>query len=142
MPRVLKIMKWAAISTAALLLLLVLFWKPILGFVFHDLPFMGERFDRDAWSSALKCKTDRDCSDKQMACRRGPMYRDLKKNHLIVGAPKATVTRLIGEPTLKTKNNCFDYELGNCSGLKIDGDYLRVCFDGNEKVTNVYHWQS
>ncbi|MCY1460475.1 hypothetical protein D9M71_780370 [compost metagenome] len=70
------------------------------------------------------------------------MYRDLEKNHLIVGASKATVARLIGEPALAAKNNCFDYELGYCSGLKIDTDYLRVCFDSSEKVANVYHWQS
>ncbi|MNZ39423.1 hypothetical protein D3C78_569170 [compost metagenome] len=142
MSRALKIMKWAAISAAAVLLLLVLFWKPILRFTFHDLPFMGESFDSVVWDSALNCKNDRDCLDKEMACLRGPMYRDLVKNHFTVGAPKATVSRLIGEPTRTTKNNCFDYELGYCSGLKIDTDYLRVCFDSGEKVTNVYHWQS
>lgn len=142
MSHFIKIMKWAAISTAALLLLLVLFWKPILRFVFHDLPFMGNSFDSAVWSSALSCKNDQDCLDKEIACLRGPMYRDLEKNHLIIGAPKTTVTRLIGEPTLTAKNNCFDYELGYCSGLKIDTDYLRVCFDSSEKVTNIYHWQS
>jgi len=131
-------MKWAAISTAAVLLLLILFWKPILRFVFHDLPFMGKSFDSAVWSSALSCKNDQDCLDKEMTCLRGPMYRELEKNHLIVGVPKATVTRLIGEPTRTDKNNCIDYELGYCSGLKIDTDYLRVCFDSSEKVTNVY----
>lgn len=142
MSRALKVMKWATIFTVALLLLLVLFWKPILRFAFHDLPFMGESFDGAVWASALSCKNDHDCSDKKMACLRGPMYRDLEENHLTVGAPKATVIRLIGEPTQAAKNNCFDYELGDCSGLKMDADYLRVCFDSSDKVTNVYHWQS
>jgi len=139
MSRPSKIMKWAAISILALLLLLVVFSEPILRFAFHDFPFMGKSFDGAAWSSALSCRNDRDCVDKEMACLRGPMYRDLKKNYLFVGTPKAAVTRLIGEPTQTANENCFDYELGYCSGLKIDTDYLRVCFDSSEKVTIVYH---
>jgi hypothetical protein len=142
MPHVLKILKRATILTVALLLLTALFWKPILRFVFHDLPFMGKSFDSAVWFSALNCKNDRDCLDKEMTCLRGPMYRDLEKNHLVVGTPKAAVTRLLGEPTRLAKNNCIDYELGYCSGLKIDGDYLRVCFDNGETVINVIHWQS
>lgn len=142
MPRVLKMMKWAAISTAVLILLLMLFWKSILSFVFHDLPFMGTSFDSTVWSSALSCKNDQDCLDKEMACVRGPMYRDLERHHLVVGTSKAAVRSLLGEPARAAKDNCFDYELGYCSGLKIDTDYLRVCFDNGEKVSNVYHWQS
>ena len=140
--RILKIVKWVAISTMILLASLVLFWTSIIHFVFHDMPFMGKSFDSAVWSSALSCKNDQDCLDKEMACLRGPMYRDLERNHLIVGASKTTITGLIGEPTRTMKNNCFDYELGYCSGLKIDVDYLRVCFDSGEKITNVYHWQS
>lgn len=141
MSRFLKIMKWAVISSAVLLVLLALFWKPILNFAFHDLPFMGKSFDRTVWSSALSCKNDQDCLDKQMACLRGPMYRDLERTPLVVGASKTTVTNLIGEPTRSAENNCFDYGLGFCSGLKIDPDYLRVCFDNSEKIKNVSHWQ-
>jgi hypothetical protein len=55
MPRILKTLKWTAISTAILLLLLVVFSEPILRFVFHDLPFMRKSFDQAAWSSALSC---------------------------------------------------------------------------------------
>lgn len=141
-PHFLKIMKWTAISTAVLLVLLIFFWKPILRFVFHDLPFMGKSFDSAVWSSALSCKNDQDCLDKEIACLRGPMYRDLERNHLVVGTSKTTVIRLIGEPARSAKNNCLDYELGYCSGLKIDTDYLRICFDNSERITNVYHWQS
>jgi len=142
MLRILKIMKWVAISIAVVLLLLALFWKSILSFIFHDLPFMGKSFDRAIWFSALNCKSDSDCSEKELACLRGSMYRDLKKNYLLVGKPKPTITQLIGEPTRTTQDNCLDYELGYCSGLKIDTDYLRVCFDHSEKIANVYHWQS
>lgn len=142
MLRAIRILKWVVIFTVILLLLLVIFWKPILRFAFHDLPFMGKSFDSAIWSSALSCKNDQDCLEKEIACLRGPMLRDLEENYLIIGTPKATVTRLVGEPTMAAKNNCFDYELGYCSGLKIDTDYLRVCFDSGEKVTNVYHWQS
>ena len=140
--RALKTLKWSAIVIATLLALVAIFWKPTVRFVFHDLPFMGESFDSAVWSFALNCKNDRDCLDKEMACLRGPMYRDLAKNHLIVGTPKAAVTRLLGEPAQIATNNCIDYELGYCSGLKIDGDYLRVCFDSRETVTNVSHWQN
>jgi hypothetical protein len=89
MPRVLKALKWAAVSTAILLLLLVVFSEPILRFVFHDLPFMGKSFDQAAWSSALSCSKNQDCLDKEMACLRGPMYRDLEKNHLVTGTPSS-----------------------------------------------------
>jgi hypothetical protein len=142
MPRVVKALKWTAVSTAILLLLLVVFSESILRFVFHDLPFMGKSFDKAAWSSALSCRNNQDCSDREMACLRGPMYRDLEKNHLVTGTPRATVVGLVGEPTMVIQNSCFDYELGYCSGLQIDADFLRVCFDSNGKVNHVFHWQS
>lgn len=142
MSRFLKSMKWFAVFSAVLLVLLFLFRNPILRFVFHDLPFMGKSFDRSVWSSALICKSNQDCLDKEMACLRGPMYRNLERNLLVRGTPRTTVTGLLGVPTQSAKNNCVDYELGYCSGLKIDTDYLRVCFDSSEKITHVYHWQS
>lgn len=139
---VLKIIKWTAIFATAVVLLLALFWKPTLQFIFHDLPFRGQSFDSSVWASALSCVNRQDCLEKEMACVRGPMYRDLENKHLKAGVPKATVTRLIGKPAFIAENSCFDYELGSCSGLKIDADYLRVCFDSSDKVTNAYHWQS
>lgn len=142
MSHLLKIMKRAAVSTVVLILLLFLFWKPVLRFVFHDLPFMGTTYDSKVWASALSCKNAQDCLEKEMACVRGPMYRDLEKNHSVVGTPRTSVRPLIGEPTRAAEDNCVDYELGYCSGLKVDTDYLRICFDNSEKVSNVYHWQS
>lgn len=137
-----KVLKWAVISTAILLLLVAVFWKPALQFVFHDLPFMGERFDQAVWSSALSCKNDQDCVTKEMACIRGAMYRDLAKNHLLPGTLQSTVVNLLGEPTIvDAKNGCFDYELGFCSGWKVDIDFLRVCFNGKQQVNHVSHWQ-
>ncbi|OAI02345.1 hypothetical protein A1353_16260 [Methylomonas methanica] len=138
----LRFLKKTAISIAILLLLIALFWKPIISFIFHDLPFMGKSFDSAAWSSALNCKNDHDCLEVEMTCLRGPMYRDLERNHLVVGTSETTVMSLVGKPTRTADNNCVDYDLGYCSGLKIDGDYLRVCFDNGEKVTTVSHWQS
>lgn len=70
------------------------------------------------------------------------MYRDLEKNHLLIGTSKKTVIDLLGPPTRANENNCFDYELGYCSGLQIDMDFLHICFDSNEKINSVSHQQS
>lgn len=142
MPRVTVLLKWLLIVTGTVLLLVVLFWRSLMGFVLHDLPFMGRSFDAKAWSTALKCTSDKDCIDKDMACVRGSMFRDLSRKHLTPGVPRSQVLALLGEPTLVTKDNCVDYELGYCSGFKIDGDYLRVCYDQGDKVSRVFHWQS
>ena len=142
MPRVSVVLKWSAVFAGALLLLVVLFWRPLVGFVLHELPFMGSSFDAKVWSSALVCTSDKDCMDKEMACVRGAMFRDLSRNHLTPGVVRTQVQLLLGEPTVQAKDNCVDYELGYCSGFKIDGDYLRVCYDRADKVSRVFHWQS
>ena len=142
MSRVLKFLKWAAISMTILLLLIVVLSDFIIHFVFHDLPFMGKNFDRAVWSSALDCKNDLDCLDKESACLRGEMYRDLEKNYLLQGIQRSKVVELLGEPIKVTADNCSDYVLGYCSGVKMDGDYLRVCFDERQKLECVFHWQS
>ena len=81
--------------------------------------------------------------EKEIACVRGKMYRDLETNHLPSGMSRNAVLQMLGNPSPRsTKPTCIDYELGYCSGLKIDTDYLRVCFDEQEKIQHVYHWQS
>ena len=68
----------------------------IIHFVFHDLPFMGNDFDRAVWSSALGCKNGLDCLDKESACLRGEMYQDLEKNYLLQGIQRSKVVELLG----------------------------------------------
>lgn len=142
MSKTLKALKWIGAFAAISVLVLFLFWTPIVRFVFHELPFMGHSFDGLLWSSALNCSGDRDCLDKEFACVRGPMYRDLEKNKLQIGVSEMSVIDLIGRPTRVGKANCIDYELGYCSGLKIDMDYLRICFDDTRRISRVSHWQS
>ncbi len=144
MSRFIKFLKWTIISMTILLLLIFVFRNPIIRFVFHDLPFMGEDFDRAVWFSALECKDkdSLDCLYKAEACLRGEMYRDLENNYLLLENHRSKVVELLGKPFKVTSNNCIDYELGFCSGLKIDFDYLQVCFDGNDKLKRVLHWQS
>ena len=147
--KLLRKVLWYGFLSIPLIVLLVLlfwqflFWKPVARFLFHDLPFMGETFNKNKWDNALKCSSYTECRDVEMACIRGPMFRDLKRNHIINGTSKGSVVRLLGTAHSDRHNaSCIVYELGMCSGLKIDYDWLNICFDPDDKVMSVYHYQS
>lgn len=136
--------RWPYLAGVAMLLLIaLLFHRQIVGYVLHELPFSGRDFEPAAWAAATQCSSNVECAEKDFACSRGPMYADLEKNHLRLGTSKKSVMTLLG-PGIgsERKPACIDYDLGMCSGFKMDPDYLRVCFDADEKVVDVLHYQS
>jgi hypothetical protein len=139
---ILKIIKWIAILLGTLFFLLIVFVMNI-DFFWHELPFRGTDFNQPVWSSAFtNCKKhDAYCISE---CVRGGMYKDLEENYLLIGTSHNAVIQLLGksEYTHPTQHSCINYHLGNCSGLKIDADFLSVCFGTQDKINKVYHWQS
>ncbi|MFC7519044.1 hypothetical protein ACFQUU_29000 [Herbaspirillum sp. GCM10030257] len=137
-----KVLWYGFVSIPMMLLLAVLFWKQLVGFLLHDLPFMGETFNKARWENALRCSSNTQCMEVEMACVRGPMYRDLKGNYLSDGTTKEDVLRLLGSAKPDHQNpSCMVYELGMCSGFKMDYDYLHICFDMSDKIKGVRHYQ-
>jgi hypothetical protein len=135
--------KWISIIFVAGVIIIFLFGKQIMIFLWHDLPFMGENFNQKVWLTALQCNTGRECIDEELACIRGSMYRDLARNYLFTGTPKNKVGELLGESQKAYQHpECIDYPLGFCSGLQIDTDFLRVCFDDKNTIQSVFHYQS
>lgn len=75
--------------------------------------------------------------------KRCSMYSDLADKNLPIGMPKQKVTALLGiGENAFNHPECIDYPLGYCSGLHIDLDLLRICFDENDKIETVIHYQS
>lgn len=122
-------------------------YPPILGYLLHEAPFRGERFDRQLWTSGGSCAglTDGECVDKQQTCPRGPMVRDLVRNHLLIGATsREEVLALLGPAEFKVGiegQDCDDYGLGICSGLGWDYDSLYVCYAEDGTVARAGHVQ-
>lgn len=122
--------------------LLVLFWKPIVTFVLHELPFMGQTFSKAKWEEAIQCSSKAECMEKEISCIRGPMYLGLKRSHLRLGTSKETIIQLLGPATHSQGDpSCTDYRLGMCSGFGMDYDWLRICYDQGNKVRSVSHYQ-
>jgi hypothetical protein len=137
-----KVLWYSFLSIPVIALLLVLFWKQSVIFLLHGLPFMGETFSKAKWENAVKCSSKAECLEMEMSCIRGPMYRDLKRKHLTSGKDRESVTRLLGPAQVDRKNpSCLVYELGMCSGFKIDYDWLYICFDPNDQIESVSHYQ-
>ncbi|KAB7610513.1 hypothetical protein F9L33_14535 [Amylibacter sp. SFDW26] len=120
---------------------------PIEHFILHEMPFRGERFSPDLWVDANDCRglSGEECAEKEATCQRGPMVRDLLISYL---TPKVTiranVISLIGEKEYKTNINgqpCDAYNLGMCSGFRIDYDALYVCYDQKGTVSAAGHVQ-
>ena len=124
------------------LILTLLFLVVTLLLVVHELPFMGKRFDAEAWTTSDSCEelTVRDCAWTHGECtKRAPMVRNLVRNHLIVDrTTRETVTALLGPKEYSVSahgRSCEGYVLGMCSGLRIDYDSLYVCYGKNGTVS-------
>lgn len=89
-------------------------------------------FDRTKWREAPNCVPD-GC---ESACIRGAMVRDLQRRHLIPGTPRSEVMTLLGDAKTRHTNNqkFIDYDLGMCSGFRMDFDSLVILFDGDDRV--------
>lgn len=137
---VLKWGKWLFVATWLAIVVGVFFGDRILAFVFHDVPFMGVTFTPSAWRQAGQCATHPCALDS--GCPRGGMVRDLQRNHLPLGTPRAVVEQQLGQGAVGHRANCVVYPLGMCSGLGIDMDFLSVCYDDAHRLTSVGHHQS
>jgi hypothetical protein len=98
----------------------------------------GARFDRQIWFDANNC--GRDGCDAE--CVRGPMVNDLRRFYLLPGISKDDVVRIVGEFEQKHKQEngmfCAEYNLGMCSGFRIDYDALVVCFGGDGRLAQTW----
>ena len=138
----LRILKWSFIATWLLVVVSVFWGSQIMAFLFHDIPFMGSSFNQTHWASAEQCSGGTCELKDESECTRARMFRDLKNTHLLVGAPRNDIEKLIGKGSKRAASTCLTYDLGMCSGLGIDMDYLQVCYDSSNKVKSVNHHQS
>ncbi|MGH1424282.1 MAG: hypothetical protein ACRBBU_06105 [Pseudooceanicola sp.] len=122
-------------------------YPPILRFIMHELPFRGQSFDTEKWADEGSCTglSDWKCAEKEASCPRGPMVRDLLRNHLLIGETKsANATTLLGAMEYEVDirgHSCDAYCLGMCSGLGIDYDALYVCYSENGTISSTGHIQ-
>ncbi len=70
------------------------------------------------------------------------MFRDLQRNHLMLGTPRTMVEQKLGKSHEPNRNSCAIYPLGMCSGLGIDMDYLDICYNNENRIASVGHHQS
>ena len=128
-------------------LLLFLAVVPFTLFGMHTLPFHRAFFDKQRWLTAHRGKSDWDTARREMMCIRGSMYGHLKWKHLANGTKKSAVVKLLGQPqqTLgrwHKGRRCLEWNLGMCSGIRADYDQLLVCFDKNNVIEYVTHYQT
>jgi hypothetical protein len=132
-----------AVPIATIIVGLILIYTPI---GMHTTPFYGASFNKDRWRTAHEGKTSQEINKKQAQCIRGAMFGDLRNRYLRPGTSKARVIELLGKPDfgsegVKDGNKCQRWNLGFCSGFKVDLDSLNVCFDKADRVTDVFHLQ-
>lgn len=91
-------------------------------------------FNAEAWSKAENCSG----ALCEQECIRGGMVSDLQRRHLIPGTPRVNVVALLGpgRPTARGDKKGIDYNLGMCSGFRMDFDSLIVAFDESDRLTN------
>jgi len=132
-----------AVPIATVVVGLIIIFTPI---GMHTTPFYGASFNKDRWRTAHEGKTSQETGKKQTQCIRGAMFGDLRNRYLRPGTAKARVLELLGKPDfgstgMRDGNTCERWNLGFCSGFKIDLDSLNVCFDKADRVTHVFHLQ-
>jgi hypothetical protein len=91
--------------------------------------FSTSRFNTAEWE-AMPFKDD------EFSCYRGGMANDLKGRVLLPGMSRESVERLLGN-SIGNKANELEYDLGMCSGLRIDFDSLNVYFDERGELARV-----
>ncbi len=99
----------------------------------HERPFSTARFDRAQWMAGNRSNDDRDCI-------RGAMAKDILRTIATPGASRTDVESQLG-PADRVHENMAHYDLGMCSGLRVDYDNLDIKYiDG--KVAQAGHSQS
>ena len=111
------------------LLVLVVFYAAWSYWLFKGGVFSTAAFDSTEWHVKQTNATD-------WSCFRGGMANDIKNRILKSGLPRADVKGLLGQPDVE-KPGKFEYNLGMCSGLRIDFDSLNVYFNESGVVESV-----
>jgi len=124
---------WSSLAIAATFLVgAALAAKPLMRWWMHSRPFSAERFDPAKWKAGLAASQDGECV-------RGRMANDIISTIVVAGTPRQRVENILGPPQ-RAENGWTDYELGMCSGLRIDYDSLHVDY-AEDKVVRAYHVQ-
>ena len=132
-----------AVPIATIIVGLLLVFTPL---GMHTTPFYGASFDKERWRAAYLGETPEEKGKKLAQCIRGPMFGDLRNRYLRPGTRKARVLELLGNPDFDSKGEregdvCERWNLGFCSGFKVDLDSLNVCFDAADRVSHVFRLQ-
>lgn len=117
--------KYAALS----LLLGVIAFVAWQYWLFNGGIFSTSRFNDSEWKEAPS-------KDDDFSCFRGGMANDLKGRVLLPAMRRESVENLLGDPT-RSEANKLEYNLGMCSGLRIDFDSLNVYFNERGELTHV-----
>jgi hypothetical protein len=117
------------------------FWLPkLFNYYFFEMPLQGRSFDKADWIDAEK-GNDWEQFRKDQRCIKGSMVSDLKKNYLKRHiTSKAEIINLLGieEKRYFKGKNCLAYSLGMCLGFGMDYDYLFLCFDEKDILSDIY----
>ena len=117
---------------AAMTIAVIAGHKPLVIWLMHTHPLSAEAFDASRWRAGLR-------ASREGECVRGRMANDIIATVARPGRPKSAVEAALGAPQ-GMRGEIADYELGMCSGLRIDFDSLYVEYaDG--KVLRSYHVQ-
>jgi hypothetical protein len=89
-------------------------------------------FNQAIWRNAPNC--GRDGCDAE--CVRGHMVRDLTSRHLSPGISRSEILALLGNTATRQTNRgkLIEYDLGMCSGFRIDYDVLAILLDDNDRL--------
>ena len=120
-----RVAKYLAVA----LLILIISYAAWLYWIFKGGVFSTSSFESVAWHAKQTNQTD-------MTCFRGGMANDIKKRILKPGVSRAVLERLLGAPDVKS-TAALQYNLGMCSGFRIDFDSLNVYFNENGELTSV-----
>lgn len=117
---------------AALAAAVIAGYKPLVMWWMHTRPFSAEAFDAYRWRAGLKASEEGECV-------RGRMANDIIGRIARPGQPKSVVEAALGTPQ-DMRSEVAYYDLGMCSGLRADFDWLYVEY-ADSKVLRAYHVQ-
>ena len=119
---------------------------PLLGFIVLFLWMGGwpykSFFDQNLWLKNAECVGNFDCANRNdSACVRGGMVGDLKWRYLHSGLPRSEIEDLLGKNYTMQKYGeqlCMDYNIGMCSGFKMDYDSLVLCLGKDGALSDYF----
>ncbi|MBN0989334.1 hypothetical protein [Amphritea pacifica] len=124
----LKIVQWILIVVGGVITVLVMLCALLFWYMSSGV-FGTERFDKGAWNAPVS-------REQEASCYRGGMAKDIRDNVLSSETTKEDVIVLLGSPEGDITKQVYKYDLGMCSGLRMDYDDLRIYFDDQGHYTH------